>query len=78
LTIPKDIHKDTLTKKLAKNQEIFCMFVMWKKLMRELLEKEEIKPLNVGKIIKGKILSKEKGQVLVDLSPWGTGKNLRV
>jgi ribosomal protein S1 len=50
------------------------MFVMWKKLMRELLEKEEIKPLNVGKIIKGKILSKEKGQVLVDLSPWGTGK----
>jgi small subunit ribosomal protein S1 len=42
--------------------------------MKELLEKETFKPLQPGKIIKGKVLAKGKRELLVDISPWGTGK----
>lgn len=35
--------------------------------------KNLLSPPSVGSMVEGKVISKEKGQVLVDLSPFGTG-----
>jgi small subunit ribosomal protein S1 len=41
--------------------------------MKELLKKEEFKPLKVGEIVEGKIIARGKSAIYLDLGKYGTG-----
>lgn len=53
---------------LEKNNEL-CKI----KTMKELIERNNLKPLRVGEIVEGRVIGKERGGLFLDLGCFGTG-----